>query len=125
MITDLKDWKLIKESLDSDSTPLLLSIKDESPEILDGRDWYIDTIMDIVKDPKDIEKYESLINTTLGLEQQNIKQGDHIYITALLKPRNNSTVLSGGEPAIIRAKIEKIYYGLSKLGELQKKGKLI
>lgn len=125
MITNLIEWKIVKESLDSDNSPLLLSIKDEKPEILDGRDWYIDTIIDIIKDESDIKKYEGIINAGMGLENQDIKQGDYIYVTALLKPRNNSTVLSGSETCIIKCHVSKIWRGTSKLSELQKKGKII
>lgn len=124
MITNLKHWNIIKESLKQDETPAILKIKDDKAELVDTKDWYVDSVLDIITDPKDVDVYENLINASTDMNNKPIKQGDELYLSVLLKPRNNSTVLSGGEPGIVKVKVVKAWYGLSKLGELQKKGKL-
>lgn len=124
MITSIKHWNIIKESLKQDETPAILKIKDDKAELVDTKYWYVDSVLDIITDPKDVDVYENLINASTDMNNKPIKQGDELYLSVLLKPRNNSTVLSGGEPGIVKVKVVKAWYGLSKLGELQKKGKL-
>lgn len=124
MITNIKQWKLIKESIDKDETPAILKMDGDKAELVDVRDWYIDSIIDIISDPTDIDVYENLISVSTEIQSKGIKQGDELYLSVLLRPRNNSTIQSGGEPGIVKVKVVKAWYGLGKLAELQKKGKL-
>lgn len=125
MITTIKEWNMIKESLENkEEKPLLLQIKDDKAEVVDTKDWYVDSVIDILTDPTDIDVYEALINTAADMSTKVVKQGDELYLTVLLKPRNNSTINSQGEMGIAKVKITKVWQGLGKLAELQKKGKL-
>ncbi len=124
MITTINDWKLIKESVEKDETPSILKMTGDKPELVDGKDWYIDSVIDIITDPKDIDVYENLISVSTEIQSKGVKQGDELYLSVLLRPRNNSTIQSGGEPGIVKVKVVKAWYGLGKLAELQKTGKL-
>lgn len=124
MITDIKTFKLIREAMDNLSTDIIM-LKPDTLEPIDGDVWEIDKIIDVITDPKDIEKYENAgSNISMDLTVKSVDVGQILWLTALLKPRNKSVAYPLGEMGVIKVKVMETFYGLNKLNQLQKTGKL-
>lgn len=124
MITDIKTFKLIREAMDNLSTDIIM-LKPDTLEPIDGDVWEIDKIIDVITDPKDIEKYENAgSNISMDLTVKSVDVGQILWLTALLKPRNKSVAYPLGEMGVIKVKVMETFYGLNKLNQLQKAGKL-
>lgn len=127
MITGISQYKLLKESLDNLSDDIIM-MKPDTLEPIDAKEWVIDTIIDIIQDPEDIEKYETACKEnnliTTDLTYKGVGVNDIIWITAMLKPRNNSTAYPMGELGVLQCRIMKTFYGTSKLNQLKHAGKI-
>lgn len=126
MITNLNKWKQNKSIVESNEKPLLLTIKDDKVETVDSNDYEIESIIDIVK-AEDMKKYENAVSQSdpnMSFFNKSVKENDIIYLTVMLKPRNNSTVNAQGEIGIAKCKITQIFYGTTKLNQLMKQGKI-
>lgn len=116
MITKLEEFKQYFEMYNK-----------ETLEPIDPEEFEIDQIVDVLTDYEEIKKIEESIigsNVSMDLVQSEVKAGQIIYLTALLKPRNKSTAYKMGEMGVIKAKILQTWYGLNKLNQLKKSGKL-
>ena len=131
MITNFNQFKQQYEGKKQPNDPNLaddiLLVKQDTLEELDPKDWEIEKIVDILTDLKTIKKIEenSGSNVSMDLTVKDVKIGQKIYLTALLKPKNKSTAYSIGEMGVIAARVTDVFYGLNKLNQLQKAGKLI
>lgn len=124
MILDIGTFRMIRESIDNLSDDILM-IKPDTLEPIDPKVWEIDTILDVVTDPKDVEKYESAgSNVSMDLTVKSVDVGQTLWLTALLKPRNKSVAYSIGEMGVIQVKVVATFYGLNKLSQLKNSGKL-
>jgi hypothetical protein len=131
MITNLKLYKAIRESMTTteENGDELLALKKDTAEKLDGKDWEIAHILDIIQDPKDIEKYEkefnkqneTSVNTDLNIK--SAKPGQTLYLSVLLAPRTKSIAVAA-EPGVIQVRVQQVFYGLGKLSQLKQAGKL-
>ncbi len=120
MITDIKTFKLIREAMDNLSTDIIM-LKPDTLEPIDGDVWEIDKIIDVITDPKDIEKYENAgSNVSMDLTVKSVDVGQILWLTALLKPRNKSVAYPLGELGVIQVKVMATFYGLNKLSQLKK-----
>lgn len=131
MITNFNQFKQQYEGKKQPNDPNLaddiLLVKQDTLEELDPKDWEIEKIVDILTDLKTIKKIEenSGSNVSMDLTVKDVKIGQKIYLTALLKPKNKSTAYSIGETGVICARVTDVFYGLNKLNQLQKAGKLL
>jgi hypothetical protein len=124
MIIDYSTFRIIRESMENLSDDILMLDK-ETLEPIDPKEWEIDTIVDVILDPKDIEKYENAgTNVSMDLTVKSVDVGQILWLTALLKPRNKSIAYSIGEMGVIKVKVMSTYYGLNKLSQLKSAGKL-
>lgn len=131
MIKNFKLYKAINESLNTaeENGNELIALSKDKAEKMDGKEWEISRILDIIEDPKDIEKYEkefnkqneTAVNTDLNIK--SAKPGQVLYLSVLLAPRNKSTAVAA-EPGVIQVRVQQVYYGLGKLNQLKKSGKL-
>jgi len=100
----------------------------ETLEPIDPKEWVIDTIIDVITDPKDIEKYENVVIEnnlmTTDLTYKTVGKNDIIWITAMLKPRNNSTAYPIGELGVLQCKIIQTFYGTAKFNQLKQSGNI-
>jgi nucleoid-associated protein YgaU len=103
--------------------------KNEEGEIekLDSKEWEVSKIVDVIKDPKEIEDIEKQLSEknvgfklSTDLDAKDLKRGDTIYLTAILAPRNKSVAYSPGTMGVIKARIVDMYYGLSKLKNIMR-----
>jgi hypothetical protein len=124
MIIDYSTFRIIRESMENLSDDIIMLDK-ETLEPIDPKEWEIDTIVDVILDPKDIEKYENAgTNVSMDLTIKSVDVGQILWLTALLKPRNKSIAYSIGEMGVIKVKVMSTYYGLNKLSQLKSAGKL-
>lgn len=125
MITDIKTFKLIREAMDNLSTDIIM-LKPDTLEPINSDEWEIDKIIDVITDPKDIEKYENAgSNVSMDLTVKSVDVGQILWLTALLKPRNKSVAYPLGELGVIQVKVMATFYGLNKLSQLKNSGKLL
>lgn len=123
-----ESFNRMTESIEDDSDALLM-ISDiepnKEPKIVSSDDYELISIIDVIQDPKDIEKYETLTNgLDLNTQYKDLKVGQSLYLTALLKPKSVSVINAAGTMGIIKVSIQNIYYGLQKLDQLHKQGKI-
>lgn len=124
MITSINRYRLLKESIDNLSDDILM-LKPDTLEPINAKEWEIDTIIDVITDPKDIEKYENAgSNVSTDLTIKTVEVGQILWLTALLKPRNKSIAYKMGEMGVIKVKVMQTFYGLNKLNQLKNQGKL-
>jgi hypothetical protein len=131
MIKNFELYKAINESLNTteENGKELIALSKDKAEKLDGKEWEITRILDVIQDPKDIEKYEkefnkqneTAVNTDLNIK--SAKPGQVLYLSVLLAPRNKSTAVAA-EPGVIQVRVQQVYYGLGKLNQLKRSGKL-
>ena len=96
-------------------------IKDQNLEMdiekLKKDGFEIDSIIDIFHDPKDIELKENIIGIPSDLTKKELKRGDCIYISALIKKKGTS-FSSPAIQAVLRVRIVDIFHGLSYLNKV-------
>ena len=98
---------------------------DEYSEDFDPKDWEIDEIISIHdNDPsKSEEGMENTVEEAITFDTQvpkDIKRGDHIWITAMIKQKSTS-YNNPGRQAVIKVRVIDIYYGLSHLNKVLNK----
>lgn len=98
----------------------------ENLEEIDFDRYEIDAFVNIVTDPEKISLYESsaasLLSTDLSF--RTVGRNDILYITVMLKPRNSSKNIKGGEIGVVRVKVTDTFYGLDKLKNLKSTDKI-
>ena len=130
MITKISEYILKtegKKEVDPQLSNDILLVKQDTLEELDPKDWEIEKIVDVLTDLNTIKQIEenSGSNVSMDLTVKDVKIGQKIYLTALLKPKNKSTAYAIGEMGVIAARVTDVFYGLNKLNQLKKSGKLI
>ena len=87
---------------------------EEPIDILKG-DYYIENILDIITDEDEIAKNEAALVLDDSLAPKNIKKGDYIWMTALLKKKGTESYTSQSYTATIKLRVDDIYNGLRNL----------
>ena len=78
----------------------------------------IESIIDVFHDPKDIEiKENNIIGIPSDLSKKELKRGDTIYITALIKKKGMSFSAPATQ-AVLKVRIVDIYHGLAYLNKV-------
>ena len=101
--------------------------KTEVYEITDGEikgkskdKFEIESIIDVFADPKDIPLKESgLVAMNADLTNKEVKRGDTVYVTAMIKKAGHS-MSSPATQAVIKLRVIDIYHGLSYLNKIIK-----
>lgn len=96
-------------------------------EPIDSDEYEIESIIDIITDVEEIKKLESAgsnIKST-DLTYRAVDRNDIIWITCMLKARNNSAAYPLGEMGVIKCKVLDTFYGLNKLKQLKASDKIL
>lgn len=80
-------------------------------------EYQIEEILDIFLDPKDIPVVEGAIGVNTDLSVKEVKRGEYIWITALLK-KNGHSFNSPAVQGVIKLRVVDIYYGLQYLNKV-------
>lgn len=107
---DTKIKKFDELSKDIEDKDLEISIDD----IKSGK-FEIESIIDVFQDPKDIK--ENFVGLQSDLTKKEVKRGDTIYITAMIKKTGHS-MSSPATQAVIKLRVIDIYNGLSYLNKV-------
>lgn len=107
-----------------DDTNLSTLYNSETFDEIDMDEFEIGEVIDIITDVDEIKKMESKIKST-SFNYKDYKRNDIVWITVMLKPRNNSTAYKLGEMGVLRCKILQTYYGLNKLKQLKNRETII
>jgi hypothetical protein len=128
MITSINQFKLLQEKKRKDKEIIdgVTIFNKETLEPIDPEEYEIGKIIDIITDVDEITKIEEQTSAGLptGMTPKSYKNGDIIWLTVMLEPRNKSAAYNIGEMGIVKCKIMQSFRGLSKLNQLQRKGLL-
>ena len=78
-------------------------------------EYYIENIIEIITDPDEIEKNEAILNLNDDITPKNIKKGDYVWMTALLKKKGTESYQSQSYTATIKMRVIDIYKGLKNI----------
>lgn len=115
------------KKINLDDFEILKKAENDEVEKLDTDEWQITKIIDVIKDPKEVEEYENQLKEAKGgvklntdLDAKDVKRGDTLWLTAMLAPRNKSNAYAPGQIGVIKVRVTDIFYGLSKLKQVMK-----
>ncbi len=98
----------------------ILEIKDGEIKSKSSDKFEIESIIDVFSDPKDLPLQESgLVAMNADLANKEVKRGDTVYITAMVRKQGHS-MSSPASQAVIKLRVIYIYHGLSYLNKLIK-----
>lgn len=80
----------------------------------------IEQVIDIVKDKREIEKIEENITIDTNVSVGEVKRGDILYLTALLKRTHQTTPFNQTTMGVLKVRVIDYYYGLNKLKQVMK-----
>lgn len=107
----------------SDDISVLAKLDTGEYETVKG-DVEIVQILDIVKNPEEIEKIEKAVKEGFffdtSLTVNNVKRGDKIFLTVLLQKSKDAQTISNQNFGVICVRVVEIYSGISKLTSLMK-----
>jgi hypothetical protein len=89
-------------------------------EKVENGEYEIESILDVFQDPKDIPVKENIIGVPSDLSKGEVKRGDTIYLTAMIK-KKGSSFSSPATQAVLRLRVIDIYHGLSYLNKVLNK----
>lgn len=87
-------------------------------ESLINGDYEIVSIIDIFNEPEKLVE-SGLVGINADLTNKDIKRGDIVYITAMVR-KSGSSMTSPGTQSVIKLRIVDIYSGLAQLNKIIK-----
>jgi hypothetical protein len=116
----------IKKFEEYSQDPLMDDIKDDindNDEEFDPKEWEIDKVIDVLtEDPSKSEderlkEFTSEAVTFDASVPKDVKRGDYLWITAMIKKKDTS-YNNPGRQAVIKLRVVEIYYGLAHLNKV-------
>jgi hypothetical protein len=90
-------------------------------EKIKSGEYEIENVIDVFLDPNDIKLQESgIIGITTDLTNKEVKRGDTVYITAMLRKSGSTSFSSPSIQAVLKLRVVDIYHGLSYLNKIIK-----
>lgn len=80
----------------------------------------IEQIVDIIKDESVIAKIEENMTIDTSISVGEVKRGQILYLTALLKRPNQTVAFNQTTMGVLKVRIVDYYYGLNKLKQVMK-----
>ena len=116
-VKKFKDYKPLSNDISNDIKP-----SEGGEEDFEPKDWEIESIVDIqTEDPeKSEEELLSNIEEAITFDMsvpKDIKRGDYLWITALIKNKNGG-YNDPGRQAVIKVRVTELYYGLAHLNKV-------
>ena len=96
---------------------------DVDGEKVDMKDYYIEDILDVIVPDEEmeygnVEENLNAIGVHSDLTVRDVKRGDIIWITALLRKRGSTSFTSPAVQGVLKVRIVDIYYGLQYLNKV-------
>jgi hypothetical protein len=126
MITNINEFKKNnKEATYDNLADDITIINKETLEPINSDEYEIDQIIDIITDQEEIKKFEGASNISkTDLTYKTVDRNDILWITVMLKSRNNSSAYPLGELGVVKVKVLQTFYGLNKLKQLKTTDKI-
>jgi hypothetical protein len=84
-------------------------------------EYEIESVIDVFLDPNDIKLQESgIVGITTDLTNKDVKRGDLVYITAMIRKTGSTSFSSPSTQAVLKLRVVDIYHGLSYLNKILK-----
>ncbi len=80
----------------------------------------IEAVIDIIKDESVINKIEENITVDTAISVGEVKRGQIIYLTAMLKRSHQTTPYNQTTMGVLKCRIIDYFYGLNKLKQVMK-----
>lgn len=110
--------KKFQELSDDIKDPEMLELENGVVKSKSSDKFEIESIIDVFMDPKDLPVSEAnQIAFSPDLSNKEVKRGDTIYITAMVKKQGHS-FSSPATQAVIKLRIIDIYHGLAYLNKV-------
>lgn len=119
----MKDFNVKKYKKDIDNGNGVIALRkalDDTYEIIETP-VYIEHIIDIIRDEEEINKIEEAARSlSLNTEiiAHEVKQGDYLYITALLRKDKKNSMNSTGSVGVLKVRVVEIYKDLNILKKI-------
>jgi len=111
--------KKFQELSDDIKDPELLELEDGIVKSKSSDKYEIESIIDVFMDPKDIPISETNVAFSPALGNKEVKRGDTVYITALVR-KDGHSFSSPATQAVIKLRVLDIYHGLAYLNKVIK-----
>ena len=99
--------------------------KEREEENFNSSEWEIDSIISIMDEDPAKSEQERLetdeVSEAITFDAtvpKDVKRGDHIWITALIKRKGATSMNDSGRQAVIKLRVVDIYYGLQHLNKI-------
>jgi len=99
------------------------SEKDNEEDNFDPEEWEIEEVIDVLsEDPSKSEdnRIKEFVSEAITFDAnipKDVKRGDYLWITAMIKKKNTS-YNNPGRQAVIKLRVVEIYYGLAHLNKV-------
>ncbi len=119
----MKEFNVKKYKKDIDDGNGVIALQkalDDTYEVIDSP-VYIEHIIDIIRDEEEINKIEEAARSlSLNTEiiTHEVKQGDYLYITALLRKNKKNSMNSTGSVGVLKVRVVEIYKDLNILKKI-------
>lgn len=119
----IKKFEDYKETLSDDITDEIIPSENWEEEKFDPKEWEIEEVIDVLnEDPSKSEddRIQDFVEEAITFDTQvpkDVKRGDHLWITAMIK-KKGTNYNDAGRQAVIKVRIIDIYYGLSHLNKV-------
>jgi len=88
-------------------------------EKISSGEYEIESVIDVFLDPEKLQE-SGIIGITTDLTNKDVKRGDTIYITAMLRKSKSTSFSSPSIQAVLKLRVVDIYHGLSYLNKIIK-----
>ena len=88
-------------------------------EKLKSGEYEIESIIDVFMEPPHV-KESGIVGITTDLTNKDVKRGDYVYMTAMLRKNNKTSLSSPSIQAVLKLRVVDIYHGLSYLNKIIK-----
>lgn len=115
----------IKKFEEYTQDPLMDDINQEVEDDnnFNSKDWEIEEVIDVLtEDPSKSEdnRIKEFVSEAITFDAnvpKDVKRGDYLWITAMIKKKDTS-YNNPGRQAVIKVRVTEIYYGLSHLNKV-------
>jgi hypothetical protein len=96
------------------------NVQDLDIEKLKNGEYEIESIVDIVVDPKDlVQENQGMVATNMNINK-DVKRGDLLYLVAMVRKSGTTSFSSPSTQCVIKVRVVDLYKGLTYLNKVLK-----
>jgi len=106
-----------------DDKDIVIDKENEIDADFDPKEWEIEEVIDVLtEDPSESEeeRLKEFVSEAITFDAnvpKDVKRGDYLWITSMIKKKGTS-YNNPGRQAVIKVRVTEIYYGLSHLNKV-------